>query len=89
MRRWSPNLTRAFSTAMRSMAASWCLLRPGARLVDHIKTGDEVEIDTTRATLHNHTTGEDFLLNPLGDIADILKAGNVFEYARQQGLITN
>ncbi|MFT5143731.1 MAG: 3-isopropylmalate/(R)-2-methylmalate dehydratase small subunit [Rhodothermales bacterium] len=58
------------------------------RLVDRIRTGDEVEIDTVRSTLHNHTTGEDFLLNPLGDVADILKAGNVFEYARQKGLIT-
>jgi 3-isopropylmalate/(R)-2-methylmalate dehydratase small subunit len=57
------------------------------RLVDRIRTGDEVEIDTVRSTLHNHTTGEDFLLNPLGDVAEILKAGNVFEYARQQGLI--
>ncbi|NNE70489.1 MAG: 3-isopropylmalate dehydratase [Rhodothermales bacterium] len=57
------------------------------RLIDRIETGHEVEIDTARSTLHNHTTGEDFLLNPLGDVADILKAGNVFEYARQQGLI--
>ncbi|MBO6575127.1 MAG: hypothetical protein JJ896_06920 [Rhodothermales bacterium] len=58
------------------------------RLIERIRTGDEVEIDTTGGTLHNHTTGEDFLLNPLGDVADILRAGNVFEYARQQGLIT-
>jgi 3-isopropylmalate/(R)-2-methylmalate dehydratase small subunit len=57
-------------------------------LTERIRTGDEVEIDTVRSTLHNHTTGEDFLLNPLGDVADILKAGNVFEYARQKGLIS-
>lgn len=57
------------------------------RLIDRIETGHDVEIDTVRSTLHNHTTGEDFLLNPLGDVADILKAGNVFEYARQKGLI--
>lgn len=57
------------------------------RLIERIRTGDEVEIDTAQATLHNYTTGEDFLLNPLGDVAEILKAGNVFEYARQQGLI--
>ena len=62
-------------------------LESRVRLVDRIRTGDEVEVDTTRCTLRNCTTGEDFLLNPLGDVADILKAGNVFEYARQQGLI--
>lgn len=57
------------------------------RLVEKIRTGDEVEIDTTRCTLTNHTTGETFLLKPLGDVADILKAGNVFEYARQAGFM--
>lgn len=63
-------------------------LESRVRLVDRIRTGDEVEIDTVQCTLRNHTTGEDFLLNPLGDVADILRAGNVFEYARQKGLIT-
>ena len=57
------------------------------RLIDHVRTGDEVEIDTQLARLTNHTTGEDFLLHPLGDIADILDAGDVFEYARQAGLM--
>ena len=57
------------------------------KLNDRIRTGDEVEIDTAVGTLTNHTTGEDYLLNPLGDVADILRAGNVFEYARQAGLI--
>ncbi len=56
------------------------------RLNDRIRTGDEVEIDTALGSLTNHTTGETFLLNPLGDVADILRAGNVFEYARQAGL---
>jgi 3-isopropylmalate/(R)-2-methylmalate dehydratase small subunit len=57
------------------------------RLIDRIRTGDELELDTTNYTLTNRTTGETFLLHPLGDVADILKAGNVFEYARQAGLI--
>ena len=59
------------------------------RLIDHIRTGDELEIDTTLGQLTNHTTGESFLLDPLGDVADILKAGNVFEYARQAGLMAS
>ncbi len=56
------------------------------KLNDRIRTGDALEIDTVLGTLTNHTTGEQYLLNPLGDVADILRAGNVFEYARQAGL---
>lgn len=57
------------------------------RLVDRVRTGDELEIDTQAATVRNLTTGEEWLLNPLGDVADILRAGNVFEYARRNGFI--
>ncbi len=57
------------------------------RLVGRVRTGDELELDTVRAHLTNRTAGEVLLLRPLGDIADILKAGNVFAYARQAGLI--
>lgn len=59
------------------------------KLNDRIRTGDELEIDTTLGKLTNVTTGEEHLLDPLGDVAEILKAGNVFEYARQAGLIPN
>lgn len=52
-----------------------------------IKTGDDLELDTAIGQLTNHSTGEAWLLKPLGDVAAILKAGNVFEYARQAGLI--
>ena len=57
------------------------------KLNEKIRTGDELKLDTTLGTLTNLTTGEEYLLNPLGDVAEILKAGNVFEYARQAGLI--
>jgi 3-isopropylmalate/(R)-2-methylmalate dehydratase small subunit len=57
------------------------------RLVDKIRTGDELELDTEMGTLKNFTTDETYLLKPLGDVADILKAGNVFEYARRAGLM--
>ena len=57
------------------------------RLVDEIRTGDLLMIDSRSGLLTNETTGKDYLLNPLGDIADILRAGNVFEYARQAGLM--
>ncbi len=57
------------------------------RLVDRIRTGDRVVIDTAAGTLHHEPAGQDHLLRPLGEVADILRAGNVFEYARQAGLI--
>jgi 3-isopropylmalate/(R)-2-methylmalate dehydratase small subunit len=57
------------------------------KLTDKIKTGDEIEIDTPAGTLKNLTTGETYLLRPLGDVADILKAGDLFEYARLTGMI--
>ncbi len=57
------------------------------RLVDKIRTGDALSLDTHTCTLNNLTTGESYLLKPLGDVADILKAGNVFEYARQAGMM--
>ena len=57
------------------------------RLVERVRTGDEIEIDSSLGKLSNLTTGEEYLLKPLGDVADILKAGNVFEYARQAGFM--
>lgn len=57
------------------------------KLNDKIKTGDEVEIDTVSGILKNLTTNETHLLRPLGDVADILEAGNLFEYARKHGMI--
>ena len=56
-------------------------------LNDKVRTGDEVEIDVKAGTFTNLTSGESWALQPLGDVAAILEAGGVFEYARQQGLI--
>ncbi|NNE36118.1 MAG: 3-isopropylmalate dehydratase [Rhodothermales bacterium] len=58
------------------------------RLVERVRTNDDVEVDIDLAALKNYTTGEEFLLRPLGEIADIVRAGSVFEYARQKGLIS-
>ena len=57
------------------------------KLNDKIRTGDHLRLDTSVGKLSNLTTGEEYLLNPLGEVAEILKAGNVFEYARQAGLM--
>lgn len=57
------------------------------RVVDKIRTGDEVEIRTGEGVLINHRTNERFTLNPLGEVAPIIEAGGIFEYARTAGMI--
>jgi 3-isopropylmalate/(R)-2-methylmalate dehydratase small subunit len=57
------------------------------RMSQEIATGDELEIDVSRGILKNLTHGKQYRLKPLGDIIEILKAGDVFEYARKKGLI--
>jgi 3-isopropylmalate/(R)-2-methylmalate dehydratase small subunit len=52
-----------------------------------IETGNELEIDVSRGVLQNLTKGIQYKLKPLGDLIEILKAGDVFEYARKKGLI--
>jgi 3-isopropylmalate/(R)-2-methylmalate dehydratase small subunit len=50
------------------------------------RTGDEVEIDVDQGKIRNITQGLEHSLLPLGDVAEIIKAGNVFEYAKQMGM---
>jgi 3-isopropylmalate/(R)-2-methylmalate dehydratase small subunit len=57
------------------------------RLCDIVCTGDELRLDVAGDVLHNLTTGEQYALKPLGDVAPILEAGGLFAYARQQGLL--
>jgi 3-isopropylmalate/(R)-2-methylmalate dehydratase small subunit len=39
------------------------------------------------SVLHNLTTGEQYALKPLGEVAPILEAGGVFPYARKVGML--
>ena len=57
------------------------------RLVDGIATGDEIQIDTEAGTLRDTTTGKVYDLSPLGDVAEIIEAGGIFEYARRSGML--
>ncbi len=57
------------------------------RLYREIKTGDEVEIDVKKGMLKNLATGRQHPLQPLGDVEEILKAGGIFAYARQEGML--
>jgi 3-isopropylmalate/(R)-2-methylmalate dehydratase small subunit len=57
------------------------------RLVEEIATGDEVEIDLSAGTLRTVAGGKKLPLNSLGDVAEIIAAGGIFDYARQKGMI--
>ncbi len=57
------------------------------RLCDKIETGDIVRIDVPAKTLTDVTQNTTYPLKPLGDVEDILRAGDVFEYARLAGMI--
>ena len=56
-------------------------------LYKEIKTGDEVSLDTSKGILTNKTRQVVYQLNPLGDIEGILRAGGIFSYARQSGML--
>ncbi|HEV3078163.1 MAG TPA: 3-isopropylmalate dehydratase [Gemmataceae bacterium] len=57
------------------------------RLCEKVCTGDELHIDVVRSLLRNLTTREEWKLKPLGEVAPILEAGGVFEYARKVGML--
>jgi len=57
------------------------------RLCETICTGDRLRIDGNAGTLQNLTTNEQWKLNPLGEVAPIIAAGGIFEYAKQVGML--
>jgi 3-isopropylmalate/(R)-2-methylmalate dehydratase small subunit len=57
------------------------------RLVEQIRTGDELEVRLDDRVILNKTTGKRHELNPLGDVLPIIEAGGVFNYAREAGML--
>ena len=57
-----------------------------ARLCERVCTGDELRLDVANSALRNVTTGEEYRLKPLGEVAPILEAGGLFPYARSVGM---
>ena len=57
------------------------------KINDKIKTGDELEINLKENKLKNLDTGETYTLQDLGEVLPIIEAGDIFEYARQTGMI--
>ena len=56
-------------------------------LVNNIRTGNNLTVNVETGTLSNNSSNQTFKLQPLGEVADIVKAGNIFEYARKSGMI--
>ena len=57
------------------------------RLVEEVKTGDDLEIDLEKSEVRNLTSGKAYALKPLGDVKPIIEAGGVFDYARSSGML--
>ncbi len=57
------------------------------RLIDKIRTGDEVRVDLEKNTIEDKTLGKTFPLRPLGDVLPILEAGDLFAYAKKAGMM--
>lgn len=57
------------------------------RLVEQIRTGDELEVHVLEGFTLNKTLNERYELRPLGDVLPIIEAGGVFSYARQAGML--
>ena len=56
-------------------------------LVERVRTGDELEIRPEENLVINHTTKEEYSIKPLGEVAAIVSAGGIFEYAKKAGMI--
>ena len=63
-------------------------LESKSRLVDKIRTGDELEVHLNDGYVINKTQGnERHDLLPVGDALPIIEAGGVFAYAKQTGML--
>jgi 3-isopropylmalate/(R)-2-methylmalate dehydratase small subunit len=56
-------------------------------LSHEIRTNDDIEIDPNQNQLKNLTTGKSYSLPPLGEVAEIIASGGIFEYARKYKMI--
>jgi 3-isopropylmalate/(R)-2-methylmalate dehydratase small subunit len=57
------------------------------RLCEQICTGDELTIELANSKLTNGTTKEQWVLQPLGEVAPIVEAGGIFAYAEKVGML--
>lgn len=58
-----------------------------SKLAEEINTGDDLLIDLNANTLTNRSSKKTYELKSLGEVIEIIEAGNIFEYARKTGMI--
>jgi 3-isopropylmalate/(R)-2-methylmalate dehydratase small subunit len=56
-------------------------------LLPNFATGDEAELNLREGFIQNQRTGQTYPIKGLGQVAEILEAGGIFNYARQKGMI--
>ncbi|HET6251273.1 MAG TPA: 3-isopropylmalate dehydratase [Tepidisphaeraceae bacterium] len=57
------------------------------RLVEKVRTGDELEVHLLDGYVLNKTQNTRYGLHPLGDVLPIIEAGGVFNYAKEAGML--
>lgn len=57
------------------------------RLCEQVCTGDELTIDLANGSLTNHTTNDEWKLEPLGEVTPIVEAGGIFAFAEKEGML--
>ena len=57
------------------------------RLVEKVKTGDELEIHLDKSVIINKTQKTEYALKPLGDVLPIIEEGGIFNYAKKAGML--
>jgi 3-isopropylmalate/(R)-2-methylmalate dehydratase small subunit len=57
------------------------------RLVEQVKTGDQLEVHLDKGVVLNKTQNTQYELKPLGDVLPIIEAGGVFNYAKKVGML--
>jgi 3-isopropylmalate/(R)-2-methylmalate dehydratase small subunit len=57
------------------------------RLVEKVRTGDELEVHLTENYVINKSKNERYALRPIGDVLPIIEAGDVFKYAKKVGMV--
>src|SRR3954467_12601012 len=62
-------------------------LESAQRLVEKVRTGDQLEVHLDEGFIVNKTKNERYGLKPLGDVLPIIEAGGVFNYAKAAGML--
>lgn len=57
------------------------------RLIEEIRTGDELQIDLEQSVVKNLTSGKEYPVKSLGEVLPIIEAGDIFEYAKKAGML--